>query len=308
MRIALLCATRRGYRFLRRLAEAVPGAELVVFSFREEPWEPPFLDDIREFTHSVAGTFFETKQVGASHLAEFWQAARLDLMLVVSWRFMIHPAVYRVPRRGTFVFHDSMLPEYRGFAPTVWAMVNGADHTGVSLFEIGEAVDSGDLIDQAKVPFGPDETIGAVMEKVTAAYLTLLERNIQPLLEGTAPRRPQDHARATYTCKRVPADNRIDWRAPAGAIYNLIRATTHPYPGAYTSLSGRVLRVWSARRDPGPRYAGLVPGRVVSVVPGTGSWVLAADGPLLLTRVQLEEGPELCAAEVLNSLNQTLGV
>jgi len=308
MRIALLCATRRGYLFLRRLIQCRPEAELAVFSFREEPWEPPFLDDIRALTEAHGGQFREAHQVGSQSLVSFWESTPLDLMLAASWRYLISPRIYRRPRRGTFVFHDSLLPEYRGFSPTVWAILNGEDHTGVTLFEIAEGVDSGDVVDQERVPIGPDDPIAVVLERVTQTYLTLLERNLDRLLAGTAPRRPQDHARASYTCRRLPEDNRIEWAASTDRIYNLVRAVSAPYPGAYTCLAGRQLRVWSARRmADAPRYVGRIPGRVVEVRPGEGSLVLTGDGALLLTQVQLEGGEAVCAADLLRSVGQTLG-
>jgi methionyl-tRNA formyltransferase len=309
MRVVLLCATRRGYLVLRKLADLLPEARLVVCSFREEPWEPPFLDDIRALTAERAGEFFETRRVESADMAPFWESTEVELMLAVSWRYMIPASIYQRPRMGTFVFHDALLPRYRGFSPTVWAIVNGEDHTGVTLFEIADEVDAGDVVDQARVPIGPEESIGVVMERVTQMYLTLLERNLAMLLDGSAPHRPQDHARATFTRKRVPEDNRIEWDSPSAAIHNLIRAVAAPYSGAYTSLAGGRLRVWSAERLPGyDSDVGRTPGRIVEVRPREGSVVLTRDSALLLKRVQTDTGDVVCAAEVLDTTDVTLGM
>jgi methionyl-tRNA formyltransferase len=199
MRVALLCATRRGLAFLNRLIELSPDSSPVVFSFREEPWEPPFLDDLQSLTVAAGGQFFETKQVGAVRWSQFWETTPLDLMLVVSWRYMIPPSVYQRPRQGTFVFHDSLLPKYRGFSPTVWAMINGEDHTGVTLFRIAEEVDAGPIVDQESVPIQPSDTIGVILDRVTGVYLALLERRLDSLLSGNAPppHTPASEARKT---------------------------------------------------------------------------------------------------------------
>lgn len=308
MRIVLLCATQRGYLFLKKLTELLPQCQLVVFSFREEPWEPAFLGDIRELTMASGGELYETTQVGSSRWSMFWDSASIDLMFVISWRYMIPAIVYRKPHLGTFVFHDSLLPEYRGFTPTVWAMINGETHTGVTLFEIADEVDSGDIIDQRAIHISTYDTIAVVMERVTHAYLDMLERNLGKLMDGSAPRHPQEHARATYTCKRTPYDNRIDWTASSRSIYNLIRAVSAPYPGAYTYLSGQKLRVWAAvELADVHRYVGRIAGRVIEHHPGEGSVVLTGDGALLLTQVQLEGGDIVCASDVLDSVSQTLG-
>lgn len=307
MRIALLCATQRGYRFLKKLSELRPQDDIVVFSFREDPWEPPFIENIRSFANSRGYNFIESKRVNSPFLAEFWGKEEIDLMLLVSWRYLIPPDIYQRPIFGTFVFHDSLLPEYRGFAPTVWAIINGNDHTGVTLFEIAEDVDSGDIIDQQKVDIDIEDTIEVIMEKVTQVYLEILERNLGVLLSGNATRTPQNHSLATYTCKRNPEDNQIDWNFSSEDIYNLIRATSRPYTGAFTFLEDKKLYIWSAKRMTNLTYVGSIPGRITKVIPEVGSVILTGDGPLLITQVQRENEEIQCAADVLNDINLTLG-
>jgi methionyl-tRNA formyltransferase len=298
--VAVGCATRRGYQFLSRLRDLLPEAQIVVFSFKEEPWEPSFVDDIKRLTHSFAGQFIETRQMGAPSLAQFWEATPIDLMFLVSWRYIIPATVFKTPRLGTFVFHDSVLPEYRGFSPTVWAIINGGDYTGVTLFEICEEVDAGNIVDQQRVPIGQTETITEVLDRVTQTYLLLLERNLKALIEGVAQRYPQDSKRATYTCKRMPEDNKIRWSLPARRIFDLVRAVTSPYPGAFTTLAGKTVRVWASEDISQERkYVGAIPGRVAEVWSGRGAVVVTGDGTLLLTKVQMHDSEVVCAADVL---------
>ncbi|HLV36110.1 MAG TPA: methionyl-tRNA formyltransferase [Spirillospora sp.] len=308
MRIALFCATRRGYRFLQKLAELLPDCDLLVFSFQEDPWEPRFLDDIRQLALACGGQFYESRQVGAQKWDELWASTPVDLMFAVSWRYIIPARVFRRARSGAYVFHDSLLPAYRGFAPTVWAIINGEDHTGATLLEMAEDYDTGAIIGQQRVPIGPDDTIANLLERVTDTYLDLLEQHLPGLLAGTAPRVIQDESRATYTAKLLPDDFLIDWNWPTERIYNLIRATTAPYAGAYTTLDGQTLRIWSARRLDNPRrYVGRIPGRVVEIYPDTGSVVLTGDGALLITQVQPEGGDCVPAHQILNRISYTLG-
>ena len=308
MRVILLCATRRGRDFLGKLSDLLPDAELAVFSFREEPGEPPFLDDIRRLAHSRRAEYFEAADVGRPELKGFWESTPGDLMLVVSWRRMIPARLYNRPRLGTYVFHDSLLPRYRGFSPTVWAIANGEDHTGVTLFRIADEADAGDIVDQQKVPIGPDDTIGIVRDRVTRAYLEILERNLPALLRGNAPARPQDPARATTAPRRTPEDNRIDWSAPADCTHNLIRAVTHPYPGAFTTLEGRTLRIWAAKPWGGRPFPDrALPGEVFEVQTGAGVGVRTGDGALFVTEVQREGDSTACAADILNRAGARLG-
>jgi methionyl-tRNA formyltransferase len=307
MRIALFCATARGCSFLQRLKELLPESELIVFSFPEVLHEPPFLEKIRKLTTQIGGQFFETRQPGHENWNHLWEQNPIDLMFAVSWRYMIPPSLYNRARLGAFTLHDSLLPEYRGFSPTVWAIINGEDHTGVSMFQMSESVDAGDLVDQVSVPIGPDESIGSVMERVTQTYLKLLERNLENLIAGNASRKPQDHWRATYTCKRTPEDNQIDWTWPTEKIYNLIRAVSAPYSGAFTYLEGNKMRIWTAEfiSDANP-YAGRIAGRIVEVKKGRGVVVLTGNGMLLLTKVQMEGSGIVCASDAFRTIGQTL--
>ncbi|MCB9453222.1 MAG: methionyl-tRNA formyltransferase-like protein [Anaerolineaceae bacterium] len=308
MRIALLCATRRGYRFLEKLSALAPEHDLTVFSFRETPWEPPFLEAIADLSRTIGAQFIEARSVSAPELRVFWDETPLDLMFTVSWRYLIPADIYQRPRLGAFVFHDSLLPTYRGFSPTVWAMMNGEDHTGVTLFEMADDVDSGDIVAQKRVPIGETQAIGTVMEKVTDAYLDLLAENLPALLAGTASRTPQHHEDATFTCKLLPEDHVISWTDSTPTIYNLIRAVSAPYPGAFTTLNGQKLTIWEAEKViPQPDYVGRIPGRVVSFQNGKGAEVLTGDGVLRLIRVQLEGEPIQPAEAVLNRIGYTLG-
>jgi len=295
--IALLCATARGLRVLEALAALASGPSIRVVSFREEAWEPPFLDDIRAAAQRHGARFTEARLLDGGE--------PIDLLLAVSWRYLIPPSVYTRALLGAYLFHDSLLPAYRGFAPTVWAMINGESSTGVTLLRMAEGADEGDVVDQRRVPIGPEETIADVMARVTETYVDVLRANFDALVAGTAVGKPQDHARATYGCKRLPADARIDWSASSVSILNLIRASTSPYPGAFTTLDGKRLTVWSA--SPSPRvYAGGVPGRVVGRL-GAGVGVLTGDGAIVVTELQLDDGPRLPAAELLTTLSMTLG-
>jgi methionyl-tRNA formyltransferase len=300
--VALLCSGRRGLRFLEHLREILPpDVALSVFSFREEAIEPPFMDDIASLARQVGADFYEAKNVASPRLSGFWESTPVDVLLAVGWRFMVAPGVYQRARRGAYVFHDSLLPRYRGFSPTVAAIINGERETGVTLIEMAEQVDAGAVIDQRVVAIGPDDTVAEVVERVTDAYLDLVTVNMAALLDGTASGTPQDVSAATYACRRVAEDNRIDWSQSTSTVYNLIRGVTHPYPGAFTTLDGRLLRVWASRQDStARRYVGRVPA-------GEGVVVLTGDASILLTTVQFDGGAEVCASEVLTSLSHTLG-
>lgn len=308
MHIVLLCATNRGYRFAQKLFHIGRSHQYTVFSFRETAWEPPFIADIRSLTEAHGHRFVEARNVGRPSLSAFWRNMPVDLMFMVSWRYLVPADVFSRARLGSYVFHDSLLPKYRGFAPTVWSIINGETETGVTLFRTAADMDAGEIVEQRRIAIGETDTIARVMERVTKAYLEIAEQEFTCLLQGRATTYPQNHDEATYTCKWTPADSLIDWGKSARAIFNLIRATSWPYPGAFTYLEGRKLIVWSAELPTRPRtYVSPVPGRVVDSKAVCGATVMTGDGLIRLKSVQFEGEPVANAGRILNSPSQTLG-
>ena len=308
MNIFVLCATRRGELFLDRLFQLRPSDNFYVFTFRETPHEPKYFDRIQNIAKSHQARFFEATNVAHEKFAELWDSVKPDIIFLVSWRYLIPMDIADRANIACIVFHDSLLPAYRGFSPTCWAVINGESQTGVTMFHLAEEVDSGDIIDQVAVPIKPDDTIKEITESVTQKYLSLLAKNLPLVINGQAPRIPQDHSLATFTCRRIPDDNEIDWICSALSIYNLIRGVTHPYPGAYTWFKGRKLIVWSARRPVKQHtFVGCVPGAILGVNKGKGVVVLTGNGQILINFVQLEGQQQVCAADILYSLSFRLG-
>jgi methionyl-tRNA formyltransferase len=307
MHIVILCATNRGYRFAERLFEIGQDHTFTVFSFREDAWEPPFLDDIQRLAQKHNATFYESRNVNHKKWIDFWDTTEVGLIFMVSWRYLVPKNIYNRATQGAYVFHDSMLPRYRGFAPTLWAMINGEQSTGVTLFEVVDAVDAGDIIDQKAVPIEQTDTIADVVANVTQTYLDLITKNFDALVNGTVQSQPQNHDEATFTCKWTPADSLIHWEQSSQDIYNLIRATTKPYPGAFCYLDGKKLTIWSAELQANPRdYVARVFGRVAEIYKGEGTVILTGDGTILLKDVQLEGEDIVNASYVLKSPSQTL--
>jgi methionyl-tRNA formyltransferase len=287
-RIALLCATRRGVAFADKLRALRPDAEVALCSFPEEPTEPRYLDDLRASAAACGQPFVVTRQVAAGDL---FGGEAFDLLFAVSWRYLVRPEVYQRAQRGAFVFHDSLLPRRRGFAPTPWAIIHGESSTGVTLLEMAATADRGRIVDQVAVPIGPDEYIDRVLARVTDVYLEMLARNLPALLAGTAPLREQNEADATYGAKRRPEDYRVAWNAPAATVFNLIRASSQPYPGAYCLRTGQRLTIWRADPPEAARPPATAPGTVIERVAGQGARIATSDGTVLLRDVQVDGQP-----------------
>jgi methionyl-tRNA formyltransferase len=231
---------------------------------------------------------FTPESVNTPEWRERIAALRPDLILSVYYRHMIGTKILDLPRLGAFNMHGSLLPKYRGRAPINWAVLHGEPRIGMTLHRMVKAADAGAVIDQDGVEIGPRDTAEQAFRKVLPCAKRVLARQIDALLTGTARETPQDEAQATYFTGRKPEDGRIDWTQSSRQIFNLIRAVTDPYPGAFTDVGDARLMVWWA--EPGsPAAAGKrgAPGEVLSVTPLV---VASGDGALELTRTEWRGG------------------
>lgn len=205
-----------------------------------------------------------------------------DMLFVFGWSQLIGKRVMEVPRLGCIGTHPALLPRNRGRHPLIWALVEGLSESGLTFFYLDEGADSGDILWQGRFPIALDDDAQSLYEKVKHLASLAIGEFLPQLALGTAPRAPQDHSKASYWRKRTANDGLIDWAAPTLRIYNLIRALTHPYPGAHTYLRGAKVIIWKAElcRQPVPSTAlGLQPG-IVSAVSQQGIDVGTGDGYL----------------------------
>lgn len=227
---------------------------------------------------------FTPEKTGTPEWRERIAALRPDLILSVYYRAMIGERILALAPLGAFNLHGSLLPKYRGRAPINWAVLHGEPRIGMTLHRMVKRADAGAIVDQAGVDLDPRDTAEQAFRKVLPCARLVLGRQLDALLAGTARETPQDEASATYFGGRTPEDGRIDWRRPTRDIFNLIRAVTDPYPGAFTELGGSRLLVWWAEPDsPATRRGGGPPGAILSAQPLV---VATGDGALELTRTE----------------------
>lgn len=216
---------------------------------------------------------------------EYLKSRKFDFAIVCGWRTIINPALNNSFKIGMVAAHDSLLPQYRGFAPLNWAIINGEKQTGVTLFLIGDGdVDSGLVISQTKVTIKPTDYAYDVFEKISNTTTEQYKAFIKQVAKGKKIElKKQDERNATYTCKRTPADGKIEWKDSSNNIYNLIRGLTHPYPGAFCSFGDNVFHIHKALLGKNNRrnYIGKIPGRVIGISK-EGIEVMCGQGTILI--------------------------
>lgn len=227
-----------------------------------------------------------------------------DLIVVAGWYHLVPKEIRSIaPAVG---LHASLLPDYSGGAPLVWAIINGEDRTGITLFMLDDGVDSGGIIGQRDLPIYLNDTIATLYRRVEREGLALLEEHIPRISWNEAVTTVQDNSKRRVMPQRKPQDGLIDWNWSAWRLYNFIRAQSEPYPGVFTFLAGEKLTIWEAKLfDHHPRGVekeALAAGEVIAIIsegPLQGVLVATRDGdhPLLITRVGFGEDHTLSGLE-----------
>lgn len=187
-----------------------------------------------------------------------------DIIFAFYYRHLLCNDILYAAPLGAFNMHGSLLPKYRGRAPINWAIINGETQTGATLHHMVKKADAGDIVDQQAVGIETSDTAQLVFRKVCAAAVEVLERQIDAIKSASAPRTPQDDSQVTIFHRRTPEDGRIDWHQSANNIYNLIRAVTKPYPGAFSDFPEGRLLIWWANVVEGQQQP---PGTILSKQP-----------------------------------------
>lgn len=188
-----------------------------------------------------------------------------DFIFSFYYRNLLSEALLATAKKGAFNLHGSLLPQYRGRAPANWVLVNGETETGVTLHRMVKRADAGPILAQQKVVIDRTDTGLTLHAKLRDAATSLLRDALPQLAQGKLAETAQDETEATYFGRRTAADGKLDWKKPAEELFNLVRAVTQPYPGAFCAVGEHKLIVWHAEVVKGNE--GLAPGRVISVNP-----------------------------------------
>lgn len=235
------------------------------------------------------------------------ETLRPELLVVAAYGLILPREILAVPRLGCINVHASLLPRWRGAAPIQRAILAGDQQSGISIMQMNEGLDTGDVLAAAECEILAEDTAGNLHDRLAALGSKLLVPTLDALCSGRVSPIPQDGTLATYASRIDKAEARLDWTLDAAALESRVRAF-NPWPIAYTSVAGKRLKVWHATALDERTHS--VPGTVDSVTLG-GIDVATGNGLLRLQRVQLPGGRAISARDFLNAnalaRGQTLG-
>ncbi|MEX3776902.1 bifunctional UDP-4-amino-4-deoxy-L-arabinose formyltransferase/UDP-glucuronic acid oxidase ArnA [Pseudomonas sp. MYb118] len=281
-----------------------------VFTHADDPQENTFYASVAQLCARKGITVHAPEDVNHPLWIERISQLNPDYLFSFYYRNLLSEPLLATASKGAFNLHGSKLPRYRGRAPANWVLVNGESETGVTLHRMVKRADAGAIVAQQPVAIERSDTALSLHGKLRVAAADLLRDTLPALLAGKVNETTQDETQATVYGRRTPADGQLFWKQPAEALFNLVRAVTQPYPGAFCAVGEHKLIVWSADVIKG--NDGLAPGRVISIDPlriacGEDSLVIHAgqrndnglylSGPQLAAELGLVEGSVLRGAE-----------
>jgi UDP-4-amino-4-deoxy-L-arabinose formyltransferase/UDP-glucuronic acid dehydrogenase (UDP-4-keto-hexauronic acid decarboxylating) len=233
-----------------------------VFTHEDDPDENCWFGSVKNWAQQKNIKVYTTEEVNSPQWIAKIAAVNPDIMFSFYYRKMISREILDLPKIGAFNLHGSFLPAYRGRCPVNWVIINGETQTGVTLHYMIDKPDAGDIVGQRSVPIDFSDTAKTLYDKLCGAAKELLDELLPLIKSNQIPRRKQNLAEGSYYGGRRPEDGRIDWNKSADEIYNLIRAVTEPYPGAFALLNNdEKIIIWWAQ--PVVSDKAVIPGKLV---------------------------------------------
>lgn len=232
---------------------------------------------------------FQPRSIHLPEAVRMLGEAKADFFVVAAFGQILKPMVLSIPVQGAINVHASLLPRYRGPAPVQWAIIRREAETGVTIMQMNAGLDTGDVLSFATVAIQTTDTGQSLLERLSYVGADLLVETIRDYDRLKLLAVAQDHTQASYAPMLKKSDGRINWHQSAEDIDALIRGTI-PWPGAYTSINGKRLKVFRAKSETGLLDA--PPGTVLRS-PSDELWIAAANRPISLLEVQIESGKRM---------------
>lgn len=290
MRVLFIGSQRLGLRCLEVLHSQ--GDEIVGVITATPDTHELWKDEVMEFVKDKCIPFELPKNINSQEIVGWIKERNPEIIYVIGWRQMISREILDIPEFGTVGIHFSLLPKFRGHAPVSWAIISGEKETGLTLFYFSERADAGDIIAQKSTYISIDDDANTLRARLIELAIRTVKEYAPLLRDNRVIRKTQDETQASYGGYRLPEHGKIDWSKSTREIYDLIRATTKPYPGAFTWYKKRKVIVWTSELlISRPGYYG-IPGQIL-LWKKNGIIVKTGDRALLVKDIQIDMDAQL---------------
>lgn len=203
-----------------------------------------YLDDISEKNQIP---LLKISNVNDSEVIEVLKKYEIDWLFIIGWSQIAKEELLKTPKKGCIGMHPTLLPLGRGRASIPWAIIKGLDKTGVTMFKLNEGVDTGEILGQIEIPLSQNTTASELYDEVDKTHIKLIEKYWKEIIEDKLILKKQDEEKATYWEGRKPEDGEITEKMTVEEAERLVRAVTHPYPGAFYIKGKEKVIIWSSQ-------------------------------------------------------------
>ncbi len=253
--------------------------------------EPP----VKTYAKELGVPIFQPAKIKAEESVAYLKTLDADIFVVAAYGQILSKEILDMPPKGCINVHTSLLPKYRGSAPIQWAIIDGEKETGVTIMQMDEGMDTGDILFTQTVPITAEETGGSLFDKLALTGAEMIVKALDEIEAGNVSPRKQDDASATYARMLNKSMGHIRFDKSAEEIERLIRGL-NPWPSAYTTFQGKMLKIWKAKALREPRST--TPGTVIRV-DAEAIYVETGENVLKITELQLEGKKRMQAKDFL---------
>lgn len=247
---------------------------------------------------------FQPEDINSVESIEKIKSISPDFIVVAAFGQIFKKEILNIPKYGCINVHASLLPKYRGAAPINWAIINGEKETGVTIMEMAEGLDTGDMISKASIPIKEDDDSELIHDELAILGSQLLIKTLKDIVEGKAEKTPQNHSLSSYAPMIYRETGEIQWNNTAKDISNLIRGLK-PWPGTYTSYKGDTVKIHKARIE--PKEKGGNPGEILKISNG-GIYINTLDDYLVIEELQFPNKRRMKVKDYLAGNDIELGI
>lgn len=247
---------------------------------------------------------YQPERVRNEEFVEFLRSLNADIIVVSAFGQILPKSILEMTKYGCINIHASLLPKYRGAAPIQWSIIDGEEKTGVTIQQMNEGIDTGDILEAEEVKIDVKETGGSLFDKLAETGAGLIVRTMEHIEQGKVNPVKQDDSKSNYAKMLTKELGNIDFSKSAESIERLIRGLT-PWPSAYTKLYGKTLKIWDADVSD-KEYEG-VAGEIVDV-DRQAVYVKTGEKTLVINELQLEGKKRMSTQSFLLGFNIEKGV
>ena len=240
---------------------------------------------------------FQPVSVRKEEVIEKIKEINPEIIVVVAYGKILPNELIAIPKYGTINVHASLLPKYRGAAPIHAAIINGEKETGVTIMDIAEELDAGDMILKKSTPISEEDNLETVHDRLAEIGADAVIEAMEQLFKGNAVKTVQNHSEATFVKPIKKDECKINWKKSSEEIFNMVRGM-NPFPAAFTTLNEKILKVYEVEKV--DKEYNCEPGEVAELLKESGAVIKTGKGAVILKKVKPENKSIISGKDMIN--------